>query len=108
MAHFENELEVLEASSNDQVAIAKSNVVALAKSKCVDGNNNEERLKDAQELYESHFAEQGEEGAVIRAGRNCAVSLKRADRGGEAMELLTKLLATSKQVLVLIIRPQGS
>jgi len=36
---------------------------------------------------------------TIRAGRNYAIDLRKANRMDEARELLTKLLATSKQVL---------
>jgi hypothetical protein len=46
------------------------------------------------------IAELGEENEyTIRAGRHYAINLRTANHGDEARELLTKLLATSKQVL---------
>jgi hypothetical protein len=51
-------------------------------------------------LYEIRVAEFGEENEyTIISGKNYAIDLHKAKRRGEAMELLTKLLATSKQVL---------
>jgi hypothetical protein len=65
-----------------------------------EGNNNEELLKASRELYELRVAELGEEsGYTINSGNNYAIELQKANRGVEARELLTKLLATSKQVL---------
>ena len=56
-------------------------------------------LKANQEMYESRVAERGEKNDyTIRAGKILAMSLQDQNRGGEARELLTKLLATSKQV----------
>jgi hypothetical protein len=99
MVHFEKELKVCESiGSAKGIAVAKNNI-ALAKSKYEGGNKNEEILKTPRELYEMRVAEQGEEEAVtIRAGRNYAIRLQKANRREEARELLTKLLATSKQV----------
>ena len=99
VAHFENQLEVFEAIGDaEDIAIAKRNN-ALAKSK-YDDDNNEELLKASQELYEIRVAEFGEENEyTIISGKNYAIDLHKAKRRGEAMELLTKLLATSKQVL---------
>ena len=61
---------------------------------------NSEMLEASQELYELRVASFGEEHEVtIDAGRYYAISLKDANRGDEARELLMKLLATSKRVL---------
>jgi hypothetical protein len=99
VAHFEKQLEVSEAIGNaGRVATAKANI-AYARSK-YEGGNNEEVLKASQELYELRIAELGEENEyTIRDGKNYAINLRKANRGDEARELLTKLLATSKQVL---------
>jgi hypothetical protein len=100
VAHFENQLEVFEAIGfADGIALAKSNI-ALAKSKYEGGNNSEELLKASQELYELRVTEFGEENDyTIIAGKIYANDLRKARRGDEARELLTKLLAMSKQVL---------
>jgi hypothetical protein len=99
VAHFNKDLKVNEAIGNAvRIATAKSNI-ALAKSE-YEGGNNEELLKASQELYEMGVAELGEENEyTIRDGKNYAIHLRKANRGDEARELLTKLLATSKQVL---------
>jgi hypothetical protein len=82
----------------DGIAAAKRNI-AIAKSKYESGNNNEEVLKASQELYELRMAKYGEEHEhTILAGRSYAIALRDAKHGEEARELLTKLLATSKQV----------
>jgi hypothetical protein len=100
VVHLENQLEVFEAIGNDQgIAVAKRNI-AIAKSKYADGNNNEELLKASQELYEMRIAKLGEENEyTIIAGKIYSIGLRKANRGDEARELLTKLLAVSKQVL---------
>ena len=100
VVHFENQLKVNESIGNAEgVATAKANI-AYTKSKYEGGNNNEEILKASQELYELHIAEDGEGNEyTICAGKDYAVDLQKANRGGEARELLTKLLAMSKQVL---------
>jgi len=100
VTHFEKELEVSETIGDDEgIATAKSNI-ALAKSNYEVGNNNDELLKASRELYEMCVAEQGEGSKLtIHAGKNYAEILQKANRGGEARELLTKLLAISKQVL---------
>jgi hypothetical protein len=100
VAHFEDELQVYEAIGDDEgIATAKSNI-ADAKSIYEDGNNNEELMKAHQELYELRIAEDGEENEyTIDAGKKYAEILQKANRGDEARELLTKLIATSKQVL---------
>jgi hypothetical protein len=100
VVHFEKSMKVFEAiGENEGIAIAKKNI-ALAKSMYEDGNNNEELLKTSQELYELRVAEYGEGHEVtIRAGNNFAIDLRKANRWGEARDLLTKLNATSKQVL---------
>jgi len=101
VAHFEKALEINEAIGKHGVAIGKSNI-AIAKS-IVEGSNNsniEEVLKANEELYEVRVAELGEEsGYTIRAGEIYAFHLRKANRGDEARDLLTKLLAKSKQVL---------
>jgi hypothetical protein len=98
VTHFENQLEVNKSIGNAEgIATAKSNI-ALAKSK-YEGGNNEELVKASRELYELRIAELGEEHEdTIRTGRNYATDLRKANRGDEARELLTKLLTTSKQV----------
>jgi hypothetical protein len=100
VAHFEKYLKVNKAIGNDRgVATAKSNI-AYAKSKYVDGNNNEELMKASQELYELRVAKLGEEHEyTIIAGETYATNLHNANRRGEARDLMTKLLVTSKQVL---------
>ena len=99
LAHFENQLEVNEAIGDDQgIATAKANI-AYARSK-YEGGNNEEVLKAKKEVYELRIAELGEEHEyTIDAGKNYAINLRKANRETEANELLTKLLAMSKQVL---------
>ena len=55
-----------------------------------------------QELYEMRVKELGaeeEDERTILAGDNYAIALLKVDCGEEAMELLNKLLAMSKQVL---------
>jgi hypothetical protein len=57
-------------------------------------------LKASQELYELRIAAFGEEHEhTIDAGIDYAINLRKANRREEARELLTKLLAMSKQVL---------
>jgi hypothetical protein len=99
VVHFEKYLKVCEAISNDEgVATAKTNI-AIAKSKYEGDNNNEEVLKASQEVYEMRVAEFGDgHYYTIDAGKNYAIDLHTANRGDEARELLSKLLATSKQV----------
>jgi hypothetical protein len=99
VAHFENQLEVFEAIGyTDGIVTAKNNI-ADAKSKYEVGNNNEEVLKVSQEVYELRIAEHGEEHEyTIMSGRKYADILQKSNRREEARELLTKLLATSKQV----------
>jgi hypothetical protein len=98
VAHFENALEVSKTIGDaEDIAIAKCNI-AIAKSKY--GSNNEELVKASQELYELRVAEHGEEHEyTIEAGKIYAIDLRKANRGDEARELLTKLLITSKRVL---------
>jgi hypothetical protein len=99
VTHFEKELEVFEAIGNAEgIANAKGNI-ALARS-MYDSRNNDKVLKASQELYELRVAKLGEEHEyTIISGKNYAINLWKANRGDEARELLTKLLATSKQVL---------
>jgi hypothetical protein len=99
VVHFENQLEVSETIGYAEGIPAAKGNIALAKSKYEVGNNNEEVLKVSQELYELRIAELGEEHYyTIDAGKTYALHLQKANRGGEASELLMKLLATSKQV----------
>jgi hypothetical protein len=100
VAYFEKELKVCEAIGDDEgIVTAKSNI-ALAKSKYDSGNNDEEVLKASRDLYELRFTEHGDEHYyTIHAGMRYANNLRKANRETEARELLTKLLATSKQVL---------
>jgi hypothetical protein len=97
-AHFDNQLKVsIELGYANDIAHARRNI-ACAKFN-YEGYNNEEMLKANQEMYESRVAERGEKNDyTIRAGKILAMSLQDQNRGGEARELLTKLLATSKQV----------
>jgi hypothetical protein len=99
VAHLENQLEVNESIGfADGVATAKANI-AYVRSKYEGGRSNEELLKANQKLYELRAAKFGEENEhTIRAGIDYAVNLRKANRGDEARDLLTKLLATSKQV----------
>ena len=96
--YFEKSLQVSEAISDDPgIATTKRNI-ALAKSK-YEGDNTEV-LKASQELFELRVAEFGEENDyTIDAGIEYAIFLLKANRGGDARELLTKLLVTSKRVL---------
>jgi hypothetical protein len=100
VVHFEKYLKVCEEIGHDAgVATAKGNI-AIAKSKYESGNKNEELLNANQELYELRVAEHGEGSELaIDSGVIYAVLLQKANRGDEARDLLTKLLATSKQVL---------
>ena len=97
-AHFENQLKVsIELGYPDDIAHARRNI-ACAKFN-YEGYNSEEMLKANQEMYESRVAEHGEKNDyTIRAGKILAMTLQDQNRGGEARELLAKLLATSKQV----------
>jgi hypothetical protein len=99
VTHFENALEVHETIGHvEGIAIAKANR-AIAKSKYEDGSN-EEVLEASQEVYELRIAEHGEGNEqTIRAGKKYAIDLHNANRRDEARDLITKLLATSKQVL---------
>jgi hypothetical protein len=99
VTHVEKQLEVYETIGDDEgIAVAKGNI-AIAKSKFQGGNNNE-MLKASEELYEMRVAQIGEVSEyTIRAGKSYAINLREANRGDEARELLTKLQATSKQVL---------
>ena len=100
VTHLEKQLKVNEAIGDAEgIANAKANI-AIAKSKYEGGRNNEELVKASRELYKLRIAELGEGNEfTINAGKFYAVDLQKANRGDEARELLTKLLATSKQVL---------
>jgi len=99
VTHFEKALEVFEAIGDDEgIAMAKANR-AVAKS-IYEDDNSEELLETSQEVYELRVAKHGEGNEqTIRAGKKYAIDLHNANRRDEARELLTKLLATSKQVL---------
>jgi hypothetical protein len=99
VAHFEKYLKVCEAIGDaGRGAAAKCNI-AEVQSKYESGSNNEELMKAHQELYELRIAEYGEESEyTIDAGKKYALRLRKANRREEARELLTKLLAMSKQV----------
>ena len=97
---FVKNLKVCEAVGDVVgIATAKANI-AVAKSKYESGNNIEELLRTSKELYKVRVAELGEKHLfTIRAGKNFAIDLLKANRGEEARDLLTKLLVTSKQEL---------
>jgi hypothetical protein len=100
VTHFEKALERHKAIGFiDGIATAKSNI-AIAKSEYEGGNKKEEKLTMYRELYEMRVAKHGEGSELaINSGVIYAVHLQKADCGDEARDLLTKLLATSKQVL---------
>ena len=100
VVHFENQLRVNEAIGYDKdIAVAKTSIV-IAKSKYEGDSNIEEFVKTFQELYELRVTKNGEGNEyTIHAGKDYPIALRQANRGEEAMELLTKLLATSKKVL---------
>jgi hypothetical protein len=90
---------VFEAIGDDQSIVTVKVNIAIAQS-MYEGCNNEEMLKATKEFYEMRVAKYGEEHEhTILAGRSYAIALRDAKRGEEVRELLTKLLATSKQVL---------
>jgi hypothetical protein len=99
VVHFDKSLQVFKAIGEDEgIATAKSNIAA-AKSKYDGDNNIREVLKAKKEVYELRIAQYGEENEyTILAGRSYAINLRKANRREETRELLTKLLATSKQV----------
>jgi hypothetical protein len=105
--HFENQLEVYEAIGDAEGIAAAKGGIAIAKSMYEGGNNNEELLNATRELYELRAAKFGEEHEyTILAGKYYAVAgmryannLRKANRETEVIDLLTKLLAMSKQVL---------
>ena len=100
VTHFEKFLEVSEEVGYvEGIAVAKGSI-AIAKSKYEGSNSDEEVLKASRDVYELRIAQLGEESEqTIRAGKNYAIGLQNANRGDEARDLITKLLATSKQVL---------
>ena len=97
--YFERMLEVCEKNGHDEgIATAKVHM-AFAKSKYEGTGNLKEMVKASQEMYKLRIAELGNvHEHTIRAGVIYAINLRRANRGDEARELLTKLLATSKQL----------
>ena len=99
VAHFEMYLKVCKTIGDDEgIAVAKRNI-AIAKSK-YEGGNIEEVLETSREVYELYVSKYGEGSELaIEAGKFYAIYLQNANRGDEARELLTKLLATSKRVL---------
>ena len=89
-----------EAIGDDEDIAATKGNIAIAKFIYEGASNNEELLKANEELYELRVAKHGEENEyTIFAGKYYAIALRNANRGDEARELLTKLLATSKQIL---------
>ena len=83
---------------DEGIATAKGHIAA-AKAR-IEGVNSYEELKTSQEVYELRVATHGEGNeSIIIAGKTFAILLRIANRGDEARQLLTKLLATSKQVL---------
>ena len=100
MTHFVKALKVCEAiCDNEGAANAKANI-AYARSKYESDRNDEELLKASHESYELRVAKYGKGSEfAIDAGKIYAVHLHNANRRGEARDLLTKLLITSKQVL---------
>ena len=99
VVHFKKDLSVCEAIGEvEGIAVAKGSI-AVAQTMLV-GDNTDEYLKASKELYELRVAKHGEAHEItILAGKHYAGGLQSANRGDEARELLTKLLATSKQVL---------
>jgi tetratricopeptide (TPR) repeat protein len=97
VAYFEKYLAVYEAIGNDEgIASAKGNIAAA---KAI-YEGYEDLLKTSRELYDLRVATYGEGNeSTIDSGLKHANVLRDANRWGEAMDLLTKLLATSKQVL---------
>jgi hypothetical protein len=101
VGYFEKKLKVSESIGHaENILIAKRNI-ALAKSNCQGANFAEFEgiVKATRELYESGIAQLGEGCKyTIRVGMSYAIELQTLNRGDESKELLTKLLATSKQV----------
>jgi MoaA/NifB/PqqE/SkfB family radical SAM enzyme len=65
-----------------------------------EGDNTEELLRTFKELYDLGVAQHGEDHErTIITGQIYSLILQNANREDEARELLTKLLATSKQIL---------
>ena len=99
VTHFKKDLKVCKAIGDDDGIVAAKSNIAIAKSEC-EGGSNEEVLKASEELYKVRVAELGDEHEhTIKSGKNYAFCLQIANRCDEARELLTKLFATSKQVL---------
>jgi hypothetical protein len=99
VAHWQTSLELNDSIGNIEGIAAVKVQIAEAKSNYESGNNNEEMLKALKELYEIRVAIYGEENeSTICAGGTYAHYLQKAHRGGDSRALLTKLLATSKQV----------
>jgi hypothetical protein len=98
--YFEKSLQVFEEIGDTYGAFAAKSNIAIARLKYDDGgNNNDELLIASRDLYDLRIAELGEEHYyTITAGKNYALRLRKANRREEARDLLTKLLATSKQV----------
>ena len=120
--YFENQLEVFKAIDDDEKIIDAKHNIAIAKSmhdffalsnsihdkhyvELLDRSNanskllHEELLKRVQEKYEFRVAQLGKEHALsINAGHSYATGLANAGHKIEAVKLLTKLIAISKQV----------
>ena len=101
VGYFEKKLKVSESIGHaENILIAKRNI-ALAKSKFKGATIAEfEGIVNAtRELYEAGIAQLGESSEyTIRMGMYYAIELQKFNRGDESKELLTKSLATSKQV----------
>ena len=98
--HFQRSLVKFESiSCVEGVKTAKSNI-ACAKSTNKGQRNNEELLRALQEDYEFSISKYGENTErTIQQATTYAVQLQNCNRGDEGIELLMKLLATSKRVL---------
>jgi hypothetical protein len=101
VGYFARKLKVSESIGHaENILIAKRNI-AIAKSKFKGATIAEfEGIVNAtRELYEAGIAQLGESSEyTIRMGMNYAIELQKFNRGDESKELLTKSLATSKQV----------
>ena len=99
VTHFEKDLKVCKTIGDVEGIVNAKGNIAIAKS-IYEDDNSEELLETSRELYKVRVAELGEGNEyTIEVGKFNAINLQKANREEEARELLTKLLATSKQVL---------
>ena len=100
LAHFEKCLVLSQAIEDDEcIAIAKYNI-AIVKSAYLnlDGKFEEDLLNEAQATYDIYISLYGEEDVdTLGSGLDVVTALVRNKRGDDALNLLTKMLATSKQ-----------